>query len=148
MKSVLTKTTFIIMFALASGVCGAQSILKMPVSLPRQSGSVAEFLTDLNKLPGVAISYDLDGRELWRINRMGAVAIQSPFAWNDILFVTSGTSGDDNKPIVAIRPGGAGDITPPESVNKKRTRRVVRAACRRYLSADTRDLQECSVCAL
>ncbi len=53
--------------------------------------------------PGVAISYGLDGRELWRINRMGAVAIQSPFAWNDILFMTSGTSGDDNKPIVAIR---------------------------------------------
>jgi hypothetical protein len=46
------------------------------------------------------------------------VAIQSPFAWNDILFMTSGTSGDTNKPIVAIRAGGAGDITPPESENK------------------------------
>ena len=68
--------------------------------------------------PGVAISYGLDGRELWRITRMGAVAIQSPFAWNDVLFVTSGTSGDDNKPIVAIRAGGAGDITPPEPENK------------------------------
>jgi outer membrane protein assembly factor BamB len=68
--------------------------------------------------PAVAISYDLDGRELWRINRMGAVAIQSPFAWNDILFLTSGTSGDDNKPIVAVRAGGAGDITPSEPANK------------------------------
>jgi outer membrane protein assembly factor BamB len=67
--------------------------------------------------PGVAISYDLDGRELWRLNRMGAVAIQSPFAWKDILFVTSGTGGDDNKPIAAIRAGGAGDITPAEPVN-------------------------------
>ena len=64
--------------------------------------------------PGVAISYGLDGRELWRLNRMGAVAIQSPFAWNGILFMTSGTSGDTNKPIVAIRPGGSGDITPAE----------------------------------
>ena len=68
--------------------------------------------------PGVAISYGLDGRELWRIKRMGGVAIQSPFAWNDVLFVTSGTSGDDNKPIVAIRAGGSGDITPPEPENK------------------------------
>lgn len=68
--------------------------------------------------PGVAISYGLDGRELWRLNRMGAVAIQSPFAVDDILYMTSGTSGDDHKPIVAIRAGGAGDITPPESVNK------------------------------
>src|SRR5688500_5634549 len=68
--------------------------------------------------PGVAISYGLDGRELWRINRMGAVAIQTPFAWNDVLLLTSGTSGDDNKPIVAIRAGGAGDITPSEPANK------------------------------
>jgi outer membrane protein assembly factor BamB len=63
--------------------------------------------------PGVAISYSLDGRELWRLNRMGGVAIQSPFAWNDVLFVTSGSGADDNKPIVAVRAGGSGDITPP-----------------------------------
>jgi outer membrane protein assembly factor BamB len=68
--------------------------------------------------PGVAISYGLDGRELWRIKRMGGVAIQTPFAWNDVLFVTSGTSGDDNKPIVAIRAGGAGDITPSPAEDK------------------------------
>jgi outer membrane protein assembly factor BamB len=67
--------------------------------------------------PGVAISYGLDGRELWRIKRMGGVAIQSPFAWNDVLFVTSGTSGDNNKPIAAIRAGGSGDITPREPEN-------------------------------
>ncbi len=41
--------------------------------------------------PGVAISYSLDGSELWRMNRMGGYAIQSPFAWNDLLFVTSGS---------------------------------------------------------
>ena len=68
--------------------------------------------------PGVAISYGLDGRELWRINRMGGVAIQTPFAWNDVLLLTSGTSADDDKPIVAIRAGAAGDITPAEPANK------------------------------
>lgn len=62
--------------------------------------------------PGVAISYGLDGVELWRINRMGGYAIQSPFAWNDVLYVTSGAGGDDNRPIVAVRAGGSGDITP------------------------------------
>jgi len=61
--------------------------------------------------PGVAISYGLDGKELWRMNRMGGYAIQSPFAWNDLLFVTSGAGGDDNRPIVAVRAGAAGDIT-------------------------------------
>jgi outer membrane protein assembly factor BamB len=68
--------------------------------------------------PGVAISYGLDGAELWRIKRMGAVAIQSPFAWGDVLYLTSGTSGDDNKPIVAVRAGGRGDITPLEPDNR------------------------------
>lgn len=65
--------------------------------------------------PAVAISYGLDGRELWRLDRMGGVAIQSPFAWNDLLFVTSGSGADDNKPIVAVRAGGAGNITPPDT---------------------------------
>jgi outer membrane protein assembly factor BamB len=64
--------------------------------------------------PGEVTSYGLDGKELWRMRRMASVSIQSPFAWNGLLFVTSGTSGGDNKPIAAIRPGGAGDITPME----------------------------------
>jgi outer membrane protein assembly factor BamB len=68
--------------------------------------------------PGVAISYDLDGRELWRLNRLGGVAIQSPFAWNDLLFVTSGSGADTNKPVVAVRAGGSGDITPPADATR------------------------------
>ena len=68
--------------------------------------------------PGAVLSYGLDGRELWQMKRMGAVAIQSPFAWNGLLYVASGTSGDDNRPIAAIRPGGSGDITPPEPENR------------------------------
>lgn len=63
--------------------------------------------------PGVTISYSLEGAELWRMNRMGGYAIQSPFAWNDLLFVTSGAGGEDNRPIAAIRAGASGDITPP-----------------------------------
>jgi len=64
--------------------------------------------------PGMVISYDLDGNELWRLGRFSLSAIQSPFAHDGVLYVTSGVAGEDNKPIAAIRPGGAGDITPPE----------------------------------
>jgi len=67
--------------------------------------------------PGAVTSYGLDGSELWHMNRMAVVAIQSPFAWNGLLYVTSGSSGGENKPIAAIRPGGTGDITPPEREN-------------------------------
>ncbi len=68
--------------------------------------------------PGAVISYGLDGTELWQMKRMAAGAIQSPFAWNGLLYVSSGSSGGRNKPIAAIRPGGSGDITPPEPENK------------------------------
>ena len=68
--------------------------------------------------PGTVISYDLEGTELWRMSRMSAAPIQSPFSWGGMLFVTSGAGGAQNKPIAAIRPGGSGDITPPESENK------------------------------
>jgi outer membrane protein assembly factor BamB len=67
--------------------------------------------------PGMAISYDLDGKEIWRMKRMSLSSIQSPFAWDGFLYLTSGGSGGQNKPIVAIRPGGSGDITPPEGKN-------------------------------
>lgn len=35
----------------------AQTILSKPVSLPRQEGTTEEFLTDLNAIPGINISY-------------------------------------------------------------------------------------------
>jgi len=68
--------------------------------------------------PGWAISYDLEGRELWRMSRMGLQAIQSPFAWDGLVYLTGGSAREDNKPIVAIRPGGSGDITPPEESDR------------------------------
>jgi len=64
--------------------------------------------------PGVAISYDLEGRELWRLSLGSRMAIQSPFSSDGLLYVTSGTAGDRHRPIAAIRPGASGDITLPE----------------------------------
>ncbi len=48
------------------------------------------------------------------MSRMSRMTIASPFAWDGLLYVTSGSAGEQNKPIAAIRPGGSGDITPAE----------------------------------
>jgi outer membrane protein assembly factor BamB len=64
--------------------------------------------------PGFVISYDLDGTELWRMARMAQFAIARPFAYDGMLYVTSGSQGEPNKPMAAIRPGGSGEITPAE----------------------------------
>jgi outer membrane protein assembly factor BamB len=60
--------------------------------------------------PGIAISYDLRGREIWRLGGMSAMPIPSPFAHDGLLYLNGGT----NKPVVAIRPGATGDLTTPE----------------------------------
>ena len=62
--------------------------------------------------PRAVISYDLQGVELWRMHRMATTAIQSPFVWGGHLFVTTGASGEDARPIASIRPGASGNITP------------------------------------
>jgi outer membrane protein assembly factor BamB len=59
---------------------------------------------------GHVISYDLNGRELWRYKGM-TQATPSPVAAEGLLFVGSGSQGEANRPLVAIRPGGTGDIS-------------------------------------
>ena len=48
-----------------------------------------------------------DGRELWRASGTTFEVIPSPVVGHDLLFSTSGRAG----PTLAIRPGGAGDVT-------------------------------------
>lgn len=60
--------------------------------------------------PGIAISYDLEGKELWRIGGMSAMPIPSPFAYDGLLYLNGGT----NKPVMAIKPGASGDLTTEE----------------------------------
>ena len=59
---------------------------------------------------GFAISYDTAGRELWRLKGM-TQATPSPVAADGLLYVGSGSQGDANRPLMAIRPGAAGDIS-------------------------------------
>jgi outer membrane protein assembly factor BamB len=60
--------------------------------------------------PGVAVSYDPTGKELWRLSGMSATPVPSPFAYDGMLYVNGGRG----KPLFAIRPGARGDLTPGE----------------------------------
>lgn len=66
-----------------------------------------------------SISYDTDGRELWRLKGM-TQATPSPVAADGLLYVGSGSQGEANRPLVAIRPGAQGDISrrDDQSVNE------------------------------
>ncbi|MEZ5288286.1 MAG: PQQ-binding-like beta-propeller repeat protein [Vicinamibacterales bacterium] len=59
---------------------------------------------------GHVISYDTGGRELWRLGGM-TQATPSPVAVDGLLYVGSGSQGDANRPLLAIRPGASGDIS-------------------------------------
>ena len=59
---------------------------------------------------GMVLAYDLDGKEIWRVTGM-SMPTASPMAWDDVLYVGTGSQGDANRPFLAIRPGASGDIT-------------------------------------
>ena len=59
---------------------------------------------------GLVISYGTDGKELWRLAGM-TQATPSPVAGEGLLFVGSGSQGESNRPLYAIKPGASGDLT-------------------------------------
>ena len=63
---------------------------------------------------GLTRAYDLDGRLLYEFSGGSLITIATPYAADDRLFVSSGYTMGRRKPLWAIRPGGAGDITLPE----------------------------------
>ncbi len=84
---------------------------------PRRSGWSTPFIwtnperTEIVTLgPGTAISYDLEGHELWRLSGATATPAPTPFAYGGLLYLDAGQT----RPLFAIRPGGAGDITPAD----------------------------------
>lgn len=68
---------------------------------------------------GMAISYDLEGRELWRLKGI-TQAQPTPVAAEGLLYVSSGSQGEASRPLFAIRPGASGDISldPNETSNE------------------------------
>lgn len=58
----------------------------------------------------MVISYDLDGKELWRIGGM-SMPTASPLSADGLLYVGTGSQGDANRPFMAVKPGASGDIS-------------------------------------
>lgn len=57
--------------------------------------------------PEVVVSYDLSGKELWRLSGMSGAPIPMPFAYDGLLYVNGGRGAL----LVAVRPGAKGDIS-------------------------------------
>ena len=60
---------------------------------------------------GKVRSYDLDGKLLWWLEGMSSITIATPYAYDGLLYISSGYVGDRLRPIYAIRPGAEGDIS-------------------------------------
>ena len=59
---------------------------------------------------GFVISYDTSGNELWRMKGM-TQATPSPVAADGLLYVGSGSQGEANRPLMAVKSGAKGDIS-------------------------------------
>lgn len=57
--------------------------------------------------PQVLVSYDLAGKELWRLAGLSGTPVPTPFAYEGLLYVNGGRG----RAMYAIRPGAAGDIS-------------------------------------
>ncbi len=57
-------------------------------------------------------SYTTDGKLLWHFNgKMSVLTIPSPFAAENVLYLTSGYFQDQKRPVFALKPGARGDLT-------------------------------------
>ena len=68
-------------------------------------------------------SYDLEGGLLWHLRGLSTIVIPTPFAADGLLYLCAGYVGDNlkpNKPVYAVRPGGAGDLTLPDDARESR----------------------------
>ena len=65
-------------------------------------------------------SYDLTGTPLWELKGLSINTTPTPFATDELLYVSSGYPSDRFRPVYAIRPGAAGDISlkPGETSNE------------------------------
>jgi outer membrane protein assembly factor BamB len=71
--------------------------------------------------PGIALSYDLEGKELWRLSGMSSIAIPTPFAFDGWLYVNGGFKGT----MFAVKPGASGDISLKNDAGERSNKFVV-----------------------
>ena len=57
--------------------------------------------------PQTVVSYDLAGKELWRMSGMSLTPVPTPFAYEGLLYINGGRG----RALLALRPGASGDIT-------------------------------------
>jgi len=57
--------------------------------------------------PHVVVSYDLAGKELWRMSGMSGTPIPTPFVYDDLLYIDGGRGSS----LFAVRAGAKGDIS-------------------------------------
>ncbi len=60
---------------------------------------------------GHAAGYDTNGRELWRLSGLNGQATPTPVAVSDVLYVGTGSQGESNRPMFALRPGALEDVS-------------------------------------
>jgi outer membrane protein assembly factor BamB len=59
-----------------------------------------------------AVSYSPDtGKELWRMRGLTGQSTPSPVAADGLLYLATGSQGESNRPVFAVRPGASGDIS-------------------------------------
>jgi outer membrane protein assembly factor BamB len=59
-----------------------------------------------------AISYEPGtGKELWRLRGLIGQSTPTPVAGEGLLYLATGSQGESNRPVFAVRPGASGDIT-------------------------------------
>lgn len=59
-----------------------------------------------------AISYAPDtGKELWRLSGLTGQSTPTPVAGEGLLYLATGSQGESNRPVFAVRPGASGDLT-------------------------------------
>jgi outer membrane protein assembly factor BamB len=59
---------------------------------------------------GTTISYGTDGTELWRLKGT-TQANPTPIEGEGLLFIGTGSQGESNRPLFAVKPGASGDIS-------------------------------------
>ncbi len=57
--------------------------------------------------PLEAVSYDLQGKELWRMSGMATTPVPTPFAYEGLLYINGGRG----RSLFALRPGASGNIS-------------------------------------
>jgi outer membrane protein assembly factor BamB len=61
--------------------------------------------------PTTVTSYDVEGRELWKLRQVSQVGAPTPVASGSLLLSSSGSPSENVRPLVAIRAGASGEMS-------------------------------------